>query len=94
MAVERGLGSWSRQIGFNMCVRLNDCCCTKPSCTYGLISALWLTRHYILLWVSYIQYICGSETSDFYCILYFNVPYLPVLNVPASQPGTNHVLVI
>lgn len=48
MAVERGLGSWSRQIGFNVCVRLNDCCTTKPLCMCTLISALRLRRHNIL----------------------------------------------
>lgn len=62
MAMERGLGSWSRQIGFNVCVRLNDCCTTKPLRMQGLISALWLRRHDILLclWISYIHYVCGS----------------------------------
>lgn len=33
VSVERGLGSWSRQIGFNVCVRLSDCCTTKPVCS-------------------------------------------------------------
>lgn len=48
MAVEGGLGSWSRQIGFNVCVRLNGGCATKPSCMYRLISALWLRCSRIL----------------------------------------------
>lgn len=81
MVVERGLGSWSRQIGFNVCK-------TKRLLYY---KALMYVRtdlcsmaetHNILLclWISYICYICVSvlfrkNLLKYYrWILYFGVP--------------------
>lgn len=65
MAVEKGLGSWSRQIGFNVCVRLNDCCAAKPSCMSRMISALWLRliTSCCVCWIAYIHYLSGSALT-------------------------------
>ena len=77
VAVERGLGSWSRQIGFNVCVRLNDCCTTKPLCMCTLISALWPRRHNILFMDQlHPLHLCVMLERN------FDVPHTPVSHRP------------